>query len=169
MKKVKIYKPSKTSMQSGLGKTKKWVLEFFDSKASINPLMGWESSDDTYGEIKLEFPDLIQNHTINYYKKIEQSMNENTSVFEINKIMFRNVNSVSKVIENVFWKYLRSTFVHILKTLYIKTWLNLEKYVYEYVKTDKIFVMHKLNIQENKTQTRKLIILHKDTRKIISI
>ena len=29
-------------------------------------------------------------------------MNENTSVFEINKIMFRNVNSVSKVIENVF-------------------------------------------------------------------
>ncbi len=28
-------------------------------------------------------------------------MNENTSVFEINEIMFRNVNSVSKVIENV--------------------------------------------------------------------
>ena len=52
-------------------------------------------------EIKLEFPDLTQNYTINYYKKIEQSMNENTSVFEINEIMFRNVNSVSKVIENV--------------------------------------------------------------------
>ena len=28
MKKAKIYKPSKTAMQSGRGKTKKWVLKF---------------------------------------------------------------------------------------------------------------------------------------------
>ena len=32
--------------------------------------------------------------------------------------------------------------MHILKTLYIKTWLNLEKYVYEYVKTDSILALY---------------------------
>ena len=54
-KKAKIYKPTKTSMQSGVGKTKKWILEYIDESISINPLMGWESSDDTYSEINLEF------------------------------------------------------------------------------------------------------------------
>ena len=29
MKKAKIYVPSKTAMQSGRGKTKNWILEFF--------------------------------------------------------------------------------------------------------------------------------------------
>ena len=28
MKKAKIYKPNKSAMQSGLGKTDKWILEF---------------------------------------------------------------------------------------------------------------------------------------------
>ena len=54
-KKAKIYKPTKTSMQSGLGKTKKWVLEYIDESTSINPLMGWESSTNTLSEIKLFF------------------------------------------------------------------------------------------------------------------
>ena len=42
-------------MQSGLGKTSKWILEFETNNPSKNPLMGWESSDDTLTELRLEF------------------------------------------------------------------------------------------------------------------
>ena len=55
MKKAKIYKPTKTPMQSGLGKNDKWIIEFVTEDTGINPLMGWESSTDTFDEIKLEF------------------------------------------------------------------------------------------------------------------
>ena len=55
MKKAKIYKPSKTATQSGLKKFDKWIIEYITNDPSINPLMGWESSTDTYGELKLEF------------------------------------------------------------------------------------------------------------------
>ena len=55
MKKAKIYIPTKTAMQSGRGKLKKWVLEFSTKDSSINPLMGWESSTDTLGEVVLKF------------------------------------------------------------------------------------------------------------------
>ena len=30
-------------------------MEYFSDKPGINPLMGWESSKDTYSELKLEF------------------------------------------------------------------------------------------------------------------
>ena len=55
MKKAKIYKPSKTAMQSGTKKNDKWIIEFITKKPGINPLMGWESSTDTYSELRLEF------------------------------------------------------------------------------------------------------------------
>ena len=55
MKKAKIYKPSKTAMQSGTKKFDKWIIEFITEKNGINPLMGWESSSDTYSELNLEF------------------------------------------------------------------------------------------------------------------
>ena len=55
MKKAKIYKPSKTAMQSGINNSKNWIIEFITKKPGINPLMGWESSDDTLSELKLEF------------------------------------------------------------------------------------------------------------------
>ena len=55
MKKAKIYIPSKTAMQSGRGKLKKWVLEFETKDPSINPLMGWETSTDTLEEVILKF------------------------------------------------------------------------------------------------------------------
>ena len=55
MKKARIYIPAKTAMQSGSGKTKKWVLEFITKDTSINPLMGWESSTDTLEEVVLRF------------------------------------------------------------------------------------------------------------------
>ncbi len=55
MKKAKIYKPSKTAMQSGLAKSEKWIIEYITEQSGVNPLMGWESSTDTYSELNLEF------------------------------------------------------------------------------------------------------------------
>ena len=55
MKKAKIYIPTKTAMQSGRGKTKNWILEFYTRDSTTNPLMGWETSDDTMSEVILEF------------------------------------------------------------------------------------------------------------------
>ena len=54
-------------MQSGLGKSVKWVLEFETNNPTTNPLMGWESSNDTYSEPKLEFS--TKELAINYAKK----------------------------------------------------------------------------------------------------
>ncbi len=67
MKKAKIYKPSKTSMQSGVKKFNKWIIEFITDKPGINPLMGWESSTDTSSELKLEFSS--KDLAIEYAKK----------------------------------------------------------------------------------------------------
>ena len=55
MKRAKIYKPTKTAMQSGDRNTKYWLLEFDTLNTGINPLMGWETSNDTMSEVKLEF------------------------------------------------------------------------------------------------------------------
>ncbi len=55
MKKAKIYIPNKSAMQSGLGKSSKWILEFETRDPTRNPLMGWESSNDTLSELNLEF------------------------------------------------------------------------------------------------------------------
>ena len=54
-------------MQSGNRGTKNWLLEFNTLDTGINPLMGWESSQDTMSEIKLEFSNKDQ--AINYAKK----------------------------------------------------------------------------------------------------
>ena len=54
-------------MQSGYGKTDKWVLEFQTLNPTINPLMGWESSSDTLSEINLEFSS--KDLAIEYAKK----------------------------------------------------------------------------------------------------
>ena len=66
MKKAKIYKPSKNPMQSGVNNTDKWIIEFYTENSGTNPLMGWESSTDTLGEIKLEFS--TKELAINYAK-----------------------------------------------------------------------------------------------------
>ena len=53
---IKIYKPSKSSMQSGLGKTKQWLAEYIPEKDKIkDTLMGWNSSLDTKVQIKVFF------------------------------------------------------------------------------------------------------------------
>ena len=67
MRKAKIYKPNKTAMHYGLGKSSKWILEFKTKDPTKNPLMGWESSSDTYTELKLEFT--TKELAINYAKK----------------------------------------------------------------------------------------------------
>jgi hypothetical protein len=72
MKKAKIYIPSKTAMQSGRGKLKRWVLEFETKDPSINPLMGWETSTDTLEEVLLKFStkeqaiEYAENNNISY-------------------------------------------------------------------------------------------------------
>ena len=82
MKKAKIYIPSKTATQSGLGKEDKWILEFDSKDTTTNPLMGGESSIDTMGEVKLEFSTKD--------KAIEYAKNNNISykVIEPNKRKF---------------------------------------------------------------------------------
>ena len=67
MKKAKIFIPSKTAMQSGLKKFDKWILEFITNDPTINPLMGWESSNDTYTELKMQFA--TKELAIEYAKK----------------------------------------------------------------------------------------------------
>ena len=54
-------------MQSGNKKFDKWIIEFITDCPGINPLMGWESSTDTYSEIKLEFKN--KDLAIEYAKK----------------------------------------------------------------------------------------------------
>ena len=67
MKRAKIYKPTKTAMQSGNRNTKNWLLEFDTLNTGINPLMGWETSNDTMSEVKLEFS--TKEQAINFAKK----------------------------------------------------------------------------------------------------
>ena len=54
-------------MQSGFGKTANWILEYETNDSLVNPLMGWESSDDTYSELRLEFNS--KESAIEYAKK----------------------------------------------------------------------------------------------------
>ena len=82
MKRAKIYIPSKTAMQSGRGKTKRWVLAFESKNTKTNPLMGWESGDDTLGEVILKFS--TKEKAIDYAKK----NNIHFQVIEPNKSKF---------------------------------------------------------------------------------
>ena len=54
---ARIYRPSRTAMQSGKAKYDRWVLEFERRTAKrVDPLMGWTSSDDTLAdEVRLTF------------------------------------------------------------------------------------------------------------------
>ena len=53
---ARIYRPSRTAMQSGRARTKEWVLEFEPSTAAVpDPLMGWTSAQDTNAQIRLAF------------------------------------------------------------------------------------------------------------------
>ncbi len=56
MTEVRIYKPAKTTMQSGRAKTKKWLLEAVpETRRAPEPLMGWVASGDTLNQVKIGF------------------------------------------------------------------------------------------------------------------
>jgi ETC complex I subunit conserved region len=53
---ARIYKPSKTAMQSGSANTKSWVLDFEpEAPRRVEPLMGWTSSGDMRQQLRLHF------------------------------------------------------------------------------------------------------------------
>ena len=53
---IKIFKPAKTAMQSGRGKTKQWLAEYVSNISTTkDTLMGWTSSSDTRNQIKIFF------------------------------------------------------------------------------------------------------------------
>ena len=53
---VRIYRPTKTVMQSGRWNVKRWVLEFEPEQAKeTDPLMGWIGSADTREQVRLRF------------------------------------------------------------------------------------------------------------------
>lgn len=53
---ARIYRPAKGATQSGLARTRLWLLEFeADEGREIEPLMGWTSSGDTRQQVKLRF------------------------------------------------------------------------------------------------------------------
>jgi hypothetical protein len=53
---ARIYRPARTAMSSGQAKTYRWVLEFEPERAkTIDPLMGYTSSDDMNSQVRLEF------------------------------------------------------------------------------------------------------------------
>ncbi len=65
---ARIYRPAKTAMQSGEGRTKSWVLEYEpESARSIDPLMGWTSSGDQKSQIRVKFSS--REEAVDYAKK----------------------------------------------------------------------------------------------------
>ena len=53
---ARIYKPARTAMQSGVAKTRLWVLDFApESARHVDPLMGWTSSSDMQSQVRLRF------------------------------------------------------------------------------------------------------------------
>ena len=53
---ARIYKPTRTAMQSGTAKTKLWVLDYEpEQPRQVEPLMGWTSSGDMKSQLRLRF------------------------------------------------------------------------------------------------------------------
>ena len=66
--KAKIYKPSKTAMQSGRSKYNKWVLKFLDQKNQLkDTMMGWNGGSSTVSQIELKFS--TKEEAVSYAKK----------------------------------------------------------------------------------------------------
>ncbi len=53
---ARIYQPSRNAMQSGMAKTRHWILEYAPGEArEVDPLMGWTGSGDTQTQVRLRF------------------------------------------------------------------------------------------------------------------
>ena len=56
---ARIFRPSKTAMQSGRAGTRRWVLEYEPATPrDPDPLMGWASARDTLNQVRLKFETL---------------------------------------------------------------------------------------------------------------
>jgi hypothetical protein len=56
MARARIYRPTKTAMQSGRALARRWVLEYEpETPRRADPLMGWASAQDTLNEVQLRF------------------------------------------------------------------------------------------------------------------
>jgi hypothetical protein len=76
----KIYKKSKSAMQSGIKNTKKWCIEIMDIKErTVSSTFGWNSSTNTSDQIKIYFDKL--DNAITFAKK----NNLNFKVFKPNE------------------------------------------------------------------------------------
>ena len=65
---ARIYRPARTAMSSGQAKTQRWVLEYEPERAkSIEPLMGYTSSDDMTSQIRLQFD--TREEAVDYAKR----------------------------------------------------------------------------------------------------
>jgi len=93
---IKIYKPSKTPMQSGMGKNKKWLAEYISEEETMKDnLMGWNSSLDTKSQIKVFFDskeraiEWAKNNDYQYFvdepKQRKVNIKSYASNFDINK------------------------------------------------------------------------------------
>jgi hypothetical protein len=53
---ARIFRPTRTAMQSGRAKTRQWLLEYEpEAPREVEPLMGFTSSRDMRSQIRLEF------------------------------------------------------------------------------------------------------------------
>ena len=56
---ARIYRPAPNAMQSGKGKSKRWVLVHeMEAPRGIDPLMGYTTSNDTRQQVRLQFDTL---------------------------------------------------------------------------------------------------------------
>ncbi len=63
-----IFKPARNAMQSGWANTRKWLLVYDPQRAKhIDDLMGYTSSDDTSGQVRLTFD--TQEEAVAYAEK----------------------------------------------------------------------------------------------------
>lgn len=77
---ARIFQPARSSMTSGQGKTKHWVIEFpASSPRPLDPLMGWTGQTDTGSQVKIQFAtkdaavDYAQRHGIAFMIEEPQS------------------------------------------------------------------------------------------------
>ena len=66
--KAKIYKPSKTAMQSGRSKFNKWILKFNNNRnQKKDSVMGWNGGSNTISQVELKFD--TKEDAINYAER----------------------------------------------------------------------------------------------------
>ena len=99
--KAKIYKPSKTAMQSGrkakISRGCEWVLTYARRSPAIpDRLMGWQSSSDTARQVRMYFPDLdsaiayATSHNIDYVVQQPKSRRVKPQAYADNFAFSRN-------------------------------------------------------------------------------